>query len=46
MTHAVPLDCPRRPDVAEPSLSVDEALGGAARVVEDHFAVPRIIEGA
>jgi aspartyl-tRNA(Asn)/glutamyl-tRNA(Gln) amidotransferase subunit C len=44
MTHAVPLDCPLRPDAVAPSLSTDEALAGAPRAVDDHFAVPRIIE--
>ena len=44
MTHAVPMDCPQRPDVVAPSLSADEALGDAPHRVEDFFAVPRIIE--
>lgn len=45
MTHAVPLDCPLRPDVVAPSLSTDEALAGAPRTADDFFVVPRIIEG-
>lgn len=45
MTHAVPLDCPLRPDVVAPSLSADEALANAPQGVDDFFAVPRIIEG-
>ena len=44
MTHAVPLDCPLRPDVVAPSFSADEALADAPQRVEDFFAVPRIIE--
>jgi aspartyl-tRNA(Asn)/glutamyl-tRNA(Gln) amidotransferase subunit C len=43
MTHAVPLDCPLRPDAVAPSLSVDEALGGAPQRIEDFFGVPKII---
>ena len=46
MTHAVPLDCPTRPDVVQPSLTADEALGDAPQRVEDFFGVPRIIEVA
>jgi aspartyl-tRNA(Asn)/glutamyl-tRNA(Gln) amidotransferase subunit C len=45
MTHAVPLDCPLRPDKLGPSLSVDEALADAPQRIDDFFAVPRIIEG-
>ena len=45
MTHAVPLDCPLRPDLVAPSLTVDEALAGAPRGDEGFFVVPRIIEG-
>lgn len=44
MTHAVPLDCPLRPDEVGPSLSADEALADAPQRVDDFFAVPRIIE--
>ena len=44
MTHAVPLDCPLRPDEVGPSLPADEALAEAPQRVDDFFAVPRIIE--
>jgi len=44
MTHAVPLDCPLRPDEVGPSLPADEALADAPQRVDDFFAVPRIIE--
>lgn len=44
MTHAVPLDCPLRADVAGPSFSQDEALAGAPSRVEGFFEVPRIID--
>jgi aspartyl-tRNA(Asn)/glutamyl-tRNA(Gln) amidotransferase subunit C len=44
MTHAVPLDCPLRPDVVGASLPADEALADAPQRVEDFFGVPRIIE--
>jgi aspartyl-tRNA(Asn)/glutamyl-tRNA(Gln) amidotransferase subunit C len=44
MTHAVPLDCPLRPDQPAPSLSADEALAGAPQRSDDLFTVPRIIE--
>jgi aspartyl-tRNA(Asn)/glutamyl-tRNA(Gln) amidotransferase subunit C len=43
MTHAVPLDCPVRPDVVAPSFSVDEALADAPEREDDSFAVPRIL---
>ncbi|MES1204521.1 MAG: Asp-tRNA(Asn)/Glu-tRNA(Gln) amidotransferase subunit GatC [Pseudomonadota bacterium] len=45
MTHAVPFDCPLRPDVVEPGLSVDEALGNAPRRQGSYFQVPRILPG-
>src|SRR5882672_6099430 len=44
MTHAVPLDCPLRPDEVGPSFAADEALADAPQRVDDFFAVPRIIE--
>ncbi len=44
MTHAVPLDCPLRPDAVAPSLAVDEALAGAPQRIDDFFGVPLIIE--
>src|SRR5690349_18990632 len=31
MTHAVPFDCPLRPDEVRPSLSLEEALANAPR---------------
>ncbi|MEA2699631.1 MAG: aspartyl-tRNA(Asn)/glutamyl-tRNA(Gln) amidotransferase subunit, partial [Myxococcales bacterium] len=43
MTHAVPFDCPLRPDVAEASLPLDEALKNAPRREASFFQVPRII---
>lgn len=43
MTHAVPFDCPLRPDVAGQALSVDEALRNAPRREANFFKVPRII---
>lgn len=43
MTHAVPFDCPLRPDVAGTPLSVDEALANAPRREQGFFQVPRII---
>ncbi len=46
MTHAVPFDCPLRPDVALTPLSVDEALQNAPRREGSFFQVPRIIASA
>ena len=43
MTHAVPFDCPLRPDVVEPALSVEEALRNAPRREQDFFQVPRVV---
>ena len=43
MTHAVPFDCPLRPDVTQPSLPLDEALKNAPRREASFFQVPRII---
>jgi aspartyl-tRNA(Asn)/glutamyl-tRNA(Gln) amidotransferase subunit C len=45
MTHAVPFDCPVRPDETRPSLSLDEALVNAPRRDGDFFQVPRIVPG-
>ena len=45
MTHAVPFDCPTRPDEAKPSLALDEALVNAPRRDGDFFQVPRIVPG-
>ena len=46
MTHAVPMDCPLREDVATASLSSDEALAAAPARAEDFFEVPKIIDDA
>jgi len=46
MTHAVPLDLPMRSDDVMPSLSVDDALGGAPKRDGDFIAVPAIIPGS
>jgi aspartyl-tRNA(Asn)/glutamyl-tRNA(Gln) amidotransferase subunit C len=43
MTHAVPFDCPLRPDQVGLSLSVDEALANAPRREASFFQVPRIV---
>jgi aspartyl-tRNA(Asn)/glutamyl-tRNA(Gln) amidotransferase subunit C len=45
MTHAVPFDCPVRPDETRPSLPVDEALANAPRRDGNFFQVPRIVPG-
>jgi aspartyl-tRNA(Asn)/glutamyl-tRNA(Gln) amidotransferase subunit C len=45
MTHAVPFDCPLRPDQVAPSLPVDEALANAPRREANFFQVPRIVPG-
>ena len=46
MTHAVPFDCPMRPDEVGQSLAIDEALQNAPRRHENLFEVPRIVPGA
>jgi aspartyl-tRNA(Asn)/glutamyl-tRNA(Gln) amidotransferase subunit C len=43
MTHAVPFDCPLRPDQTGASLPVDEALQNAPRREGSFFQVPRIV---
>ena len=43
MTHAVPFDCPERPDQVGTSLPIDEALANAPRREASFFQVPRII---
>jgi aspartyl-tRNA(Asn)/glutamyl-tRNA(Gln) amidotransferase subunit C len=43
MTHAVPFDCPLRPDVVGPMLSPEEALANAPRREGGLFVVPRIV---
>jgi aspartyl-tRNA(Asn)/glutamyl-tRNA(Gln) amidotransferase subunit C len=45
MTHAVPFDCPLRPDEVGPMLTPDEALAGAPRREGTLFVVPRIVPG-
>jgi aspartyl-tRNA(Asn)/glutamyl-tRNA(Gln) amidotransferase subunit C len=45
MTHAVPFDCPLRPDRVAPSLPVEEALANAPRREASFFQVPRIVPG-
>ena len=46
MTHAVPFDCPLRPDTVGASLPVDDALRNAPRREASFFQVPRIIVAA
>jgi aspartyl-tRNA(Asn)/glutamyl-tRNA(Gln) amidotransferase subunit C len=43
MTHAVPLELRLRADVAEPSLSVDDALAAAPVKHDGLFVVPAIL---
>ena len=45
MTHAVPFDCPMRPEEVGQSLSIDEALQNAPRRHGSAFEVPRIVPG-
>ena len=45
MTHAVPMDCPLRADVAGDSLPSAAALAAAPAREDDFFAVPKVIEG-
>jgi aspartyl-tRNA(Asn)/glutamyl-tRNA(Gln) amidotransferase subunit C len=45
MTHAVPFDCPTRPDEVKPSLPLEEALANAPRRDGSFFQVPRIMPG-
>jgi aspartyl-tRNA(Asn)/glutamyl-tRNA(Gln) amidotransferase subunit C len=45
MTHAVPFDCPVRPDEVSGTLSVEEALRNAPRREDGFFQVPRIVPG-
>ena len=45
MTHAVPFDCPMRPDESGQSLSIDEALQNAPRRHGSSCEVPRIVPG-
>ena len=46
MTHAVPFDCPQRPDQVGVSLPVEEALQNAPRREGSFFQVPRIVDKA
>ena len=43
MTHAVPFDCPLRPDIVGVSLPVEETLQNAPRREANFFQVPRIV---
>ena len=43
MTHAVPFDCPLRPDEQGAALAVDEALRNATRREQSFFEVPRAV---
>jgi aspartyl-tRNA(Asn)/glutamyl-tRNA(Gln) amidotransferase subunit C len=43
MTHAVPFDCPLRPDQTRSSLPIEEALQNAPRREASFFQVPRIV---
>jgi aspartyl-tRNA(Asn)/glutamyl-tRNA(Gln) amidotransferase subunit C len=43
MTHAVAMTLRLREDVAQPPLSLEDALGGAAVVRDDCFEVPAVI---
>jgi aspartyl-tRNA(Asn)/glutamyl-tRNA(Gln) amidotransferase subunit C len=45
MTHAVPFDCPTRPDAVTDNLPVEDALSGAPRKEGTLFVVPRVIGG-
>ena len=45
MTHAVPFDCPLRPDEARPPLPLEEALRNAPRREGGFFEVPRVVPG-
>lgn len=46
MTHAMPMELRLRPDVVEPSLPVEVALGPAPARAEDAFVVPVVIGDA
>jgi aspartyl-tRNA(Asn)/glutamyl-tRNA(Gln) amidotransferase subunit C len=43
MTHAVPFDCPLRPDQVGPPLPLEDALANAPRREGNFFQVPRIV---
>lgn len=42
-SHPLPLCNVSRPDVVRPSLSPEEAMGGAPEVEQQRFSVPRIL---
>src|SRR5512138_1183909 len=44
-THAVPLDCPLRPDEVGVSLPREQVLEMAPRVQDGFFEVPAVIDG-
>jgi len=44
MTHAVPMHLRLRADEVAPSLSVEDAVGGAPDRAADYFQVPQIID--
>jgi aspartyl-tRNA(Asn)/glutamyl-tRNA(Gln) amidotransferase subunit C len=43
-THALPLDCPLREDVIEPSLPIAEVTAAAPASVDGFFSVPQILD--
>jgi aspartyl-tRNA(Asn)/glutamyl-tRNA(Gln) amidotransferase subunit C len=43
MTHAVPFDCPMRPDEVGRMLTPDQALQNAPRREDHFFEVPRVV---
>jgi len=43
MTHAVPFDCPLRPDVPEAPLPAEDVLRNAPRRAAHFFEVPRMM---
>jgi aspartyl-tRNA(Asn)/glutamyl-tRNA(Gln) amidotransferase subunit C len=45
MTHAVPFDCPLRPDEVRPPLPLEGALANAPRRDASFFEVPRVVPG-
>jgi aspartyl-tRNA(Asn)/glutamyl-tRNA(Gln) amidotransferase subunit C len=45
MTHAVPFDCPLRPDETAAPLPLDAVLGNAPRRAGSFFEVPRVVPG-
>jgi len=45
-THAVPLDCPLRADVAAEPLPAAEATAAAPAAQDGFFAVPAVLDGS